>query len=491
MAKRAKRWYRPRNLVLLFLVLAFAWLGWGVYSAVTAKPGRAVDYGRKMHELTASYQPGTEADPNAWDSFLAAVDILARVDREFKAAVGAGEEVPEGWPSSFRFPYDFSAVREATAPDNVVEPTLRVMDLLRAAGLHEKLSEMAAQPRAVRGRQEGRLIEVLLPELGKARELARLCAARMYLAHGAGDETEQIEAFEHLLALGRVLASQPLLIDRLVGIAIISTALTELRSEMTEEPLTPEMCRAVLAAIERQLAGMPPIALQLEGERLMVLDTVQWTHTDDGRGSGRLLLSEVGKVQSEFGLEGGGMMRHPIANAAGILFPSKREVEAKVNDLFDRIQAYAAASHAERASMGSPDLMAEQLPRSYMLLRILLPAWGKAISSDEQLRMELDGTRLLLALRLYEIDHGNPPERLEDLVPSLLRTMPIDPVCGKAYGYRRLAPEEDPNGWGGIVYSLGMDGEDNGGVEHPQGKFNALRPEGKGYDFLINTARGR
>lgn len=503
MAKRAKRWYRPRNVVLLLVALAVGWLGWGVYRAVTAKPGTPVDYGRKQHELVASMQPRSEGDPNAWDSLLAAVEILTGTQDRYRAAAfgdgeGAADATPASWPQGYGFPWDYSAVRDPAAPDAVVDPTLQVMDLLRDAGLHEKLAEVAARPRAVRPppAEEGWLIGLLLPELGQTRNLARLCAARMYLAHAAGDEAEQVAAFEQMLALGRVTMSQATLIDRLVGIAVVSLALNELRSEMADEPLSPAVCRGVLAAMERQLRGIPPLSLQIDGERCFVLDAIQRTYTDDGHGSGRLLLSELHKLESGVSTQqpSGGIMSHPIVNVAGIFFPSRREVTAKTNEMYDGLKRYALASHGEREAMNfSFDAEIEALPRGYLLLKMLMPAFGKSVTSEDQFRVELEGTRLVLALRLYRIDHGEYPESLDALAPSLLASAPFDPVSGKPYGYRRLKPEEDPNGWGYIVYSFGRDGEDNGGVEHPKERYTAMRPDGNGYDFVINDAapRGR
>jgi len=50
--------------------------------------------------------------------------------------------------------------------------------------------------------------------------------------------------------------------------------------------------------------------------------------------------------------------------------------------------------------------------------------------------------------------------RLEDLVPRFLPSVPRDPFDGKPLRYQRL-----PNGF--VVYSVGADGRDNGGLERP------------------------
>lgn len=65
---------------------------------------------------------------------------------------------------------------------------------------------------------------------------------------------------------------------------------------------------------------------------------------------------------------------------------------------------------------------------------------------------------LLLALRLYEHDHGQLPPTLDALVPDYIPAVPEDPYDGKPLRY-------DPARR--IVYSIGEDGVDSGGSSLP------------------------
>ena len=67
-----------------------------------------------------------------------------------------------------------------------------------------------------------------------------------------------------------------------------------------------------------------------------------------------------------------------------------------------------------------------------------------------------------LALRCYELDHGHFPKGLGELVPDYLADIPSDSFSGDALRYRR---EED----GYLLYSVGLDGVDDGGVEPTSG----------------------
>lgn len=67
-----------------------------------------------------------------------------------------------------------------------------------------------------------------------------------------------------------------------------------------------------------------------------------------------------------------------------------------------------------------------------------------------------------LAVERYRQKHGRWPERLADVVPDFLTAIPADPSDGAPLRYRRL---ED----GAVVYSVGDDGQDGGGLLKRQG----------------------
>ena len=65
---------------------------------------------------------------------------------------------------------------------------------------------------------------------------------------------------------------------------------------------------------------------------------------------------------------------------------------------------------------------------------------------------------MALAIRLYQLDHGQRPESLSDLVPRYLEALPPDPFAadGRTLGYQ-------PNAVRPILFSVGEDGRDDGG----------------------------
>lgn len=119
----------------------------------------------------------------------------------------------------------------------------------------------------------------------------------------------------------------------------------------------------------------------------------------------------------------------------------------------------------------------------------------------------LEAARLLVALRLYQAEHGRPAEALADLVPGILPAVPNDPFNGEPMRYRlskgeeiRLAREapaaggpgdDNPNvlvqvqpvaAGQGVVWSVGEDRNNGGG--QVQGR-NLGRQQTQGVEDLI------
>ena len=79
-----------------------------------------------------------------------------------------------------------------------------------------------------------------------------------------------------------------------------------------------------------------------------------------------------------------------------------------------------------------------------------------------------------LAIRLYEIDHGNRPADLSKLVPDYLPAVPEDPFADDARMISYLPNAEYPR-----MYSVGEDGRDDGGKYQysDYGNVNPYEPD--------------
>jgi hypothetical protein len=66
-------------------------------------------------------------------------------------------------------------------------------------------------------------------------------------------------------------------------------------------------------------------------------------------------------------------------------------------------------------------------------------------------------TVIAIALKRYQLKHGQFPETLEDLTPEFLPAELLDPMSGKPFHYHREGAGDF------LLYSVGNDGVDDGG----------------------------
>ncbi len=97
-----------------------------------------------------------------------------------------------------------------------------------------------------------------------------------------------------------------------------------------------------------------------------------------------------------------------------------------------------------------------------LLVRMSL-YFDRLLPAQAEYKALLDTSRLGLALEIYRIEHGDYPDTLADLVPEIIPELPLDPLTGDDYIYR----QEDE---GFVVYSVGRNGTDDGGLHSPPDK---------------------
>jgi hypothetical protein len=466
-------------LLALFLV----WAGREVYLALTARPGTRVDYARAIMDLVQRNQPADAipGSPDAWPRLLEAANLLSQAtERVWPRRAG-----PEPDFSSLWYPLADPEYHPTYTKAQIREMAERGVKVAADLGVDAALEEMAKARRAVRPLvtpPSGRLIDVRLPELGQARQLARLCAGRMYLTHRDGADSELVPAFEQCLALGRVVAGQGFLIDYLVGAAVVVMANDRVRTLVSDRPPDAATLAALLVAMDRQLP-LPPMTVALEGEFLGTLDTIQWTHTDDGRGDGRLILTELKA------LRGGAVSRGVFSfiNLGGMFYASKAATTLKAEGFFERCRAQVALAPWQRAGAAGIDTFGEALSPRFVLLKVLVPALGRSMESADMCAVGVAGTRVMLAVELFNQRAGRYPESIAELTPGILPTVPLDPWSGKPFVYRRLDPATDPYRRSYTLYSVGADGVDNGGVYAIRWNESALSAaKGNGLDYVFN-----
>jgi type II secretory pathway pseudopilin PulG len=108
-----------------------------------------------------------------------------------------------------------------------------------------------------------------------------------------------------------------------------------------------------------------------------------------------------------------------------------------------------------------PDLPATQSSAREML-QVLQPALLRAMEDQARYEAEVDMARIAIALERHYLETGAYPDSLEPLAAAFDGEPPIDPFTGQPYHYRLT-------GGAYLLYSLGPNQTDNGGVQGRDG----------------------
>jgi type II secretory pathway pseudopilin PulG len=115
--------------------------------------------------------------------------------------------------------------------------------------------------------------------------------------------------------------------------------------------------------------------------------------------------------------------------------------------------------------------------RFYIISSMLLPALSKAVERDADETAQIRAAETGLAIQRYRLAHqGALPDTLADLVPSFIAAVPLDPYDGQPLRFKRLVK-------GYVVYSIGSDGRDDGGLEADPNNRN------KGHDVTFTVEK--
>jgi hypothetical protein len=115
----------------------------------------------------------------------------------------------------------------------------------------------------------------------------------------------------------------------------------------------------------------------------------------------------------------------------------------------------------------------------FTLSKMLLPPFRSAIVKEASSLAQVQTAQTALAVERYRLAQGKLPERLDQLVPQFLSVVPDDPFNGQPLRYKLLEI-------GYVIYSVGKDGEDNGGLERPA---NAKSSDKTPYDITFTVER--
>jgi hypothetical protein len=308
------------------------------------------------------------------------------------------------------------------------------------------------------------ILDVLLPQLGAARAMARLLTAEAILAAQRGDGELAARNIAAVARLGQHARDYPLMICDRVSFDLLEWAWQTLARLIEQDAdLFSEQQLADLRIAFASFGAGEPIRVRLEWERNAYLDLVQRTYSDDGRGNGRMtrqgrrLIAQLqGSTRS---LTGAGARTSALAewNVYGYA-DRNAAVEA-----YDQLRAAVAADFSRPPWDRNPpiyapmrDELSERAGRN-LLLRFVTGGVRRIANDADDATLHRDAADLLLAMAQYRLEHSAWPPSLDVLVPDDLHALPPDPADGHPLRY--TLRDGRP-----LLYSVGPDRTDDGGA---------------------------
>jgi len=298
-------------------------------------------------------------------------------------------------------------------------------------------------------------INLLLPGLSDVRSLARIVGAKARLEAEAGAMDRAWDLAVTQAKLADAYRSEPILISQLVRIAIINLSCGTVQRLCEIAPPGPQQ-RERIETILRTDDDVTPLIRAVDGERMIF---GEWLFTKPKQ--------DLYRALRDLSIQDGHMGKF-------VAWLVPRWLAFKPLFLADHAN-YIQIMHANAQNLEGP--YSPGIPERYERSRLtgmLVPALGRIRTLHCQMVAQTRMTRAGLALLQYRATHGALPATLDALNLDGLS----DPFVQGPLHYR-------VDGEGFILYSVGEDQTDDGGMPKPERRDSDPRKQrDKGSDIL-------
>ena len=312
-----------------------------------------------------------------------------------------------------------------------------------------KVQAAVARPRCYFTLDWSKGADMPLPCQPEMRRLAQLITAAAIVRAKSGDMGGAVRALVLAFRTSEDISEQPLLGPQLVGVAIVSMASRASNDVLNHGGLTETEGDELFRALgEIDISSNWKKAL--EGERAMgisVFEHYRGTHVRNKRNDPNSVYERIDKSEVADFMEGRDELRYLV--------------------LTDRqIKAFHLPWRDKRTPRSDEHVRC-RLPGDPFLTAILMVPSSRSRATRDIAIAQLAGVRTLVALRVYHDRYDRYPQTLTDLRDKLGWKLPQDIFSGKDLIYK-------PQGHGFILYSIGPDLTDSGGVpQKKQGRYDS------------------
>lgn len=303
---------------------------------------------------------------------------------------------------------------------------------------------------------------MLLPHVSKLRDSVNLLNFLADWNTYTNNSDEAVQDIEAALRLSHSLIDEPLLVSQLARMTSVGGTVSCLARIVNRQPLSDHQLAELSAEFERQRTSIATehalvgelcctVAFFSMSAKQMATDTsIQSDENTDGNSdyhSDSTLGFQVMKLSGfrdrdlNFYLS----VMADYLSAVKLPFPEKLDTSEQIR---------------ERASQTAGSHL-------FVFSSMLLPGVKAAFSREAEIVARLNIAQTALAVERYRLANGNNlPQKLSDLTPAYLPEVPMDPFDGRPLRYKIL-----PKGY--LIYSIGQDRKDDGGVNRIPGKMNS------------------
>ncbi len=276
----------------------------------------------------------------------------------------------------------------------------------------------------------------MLPNVREVKQCARLLElAAVFSAH-EGDGGAAVGFIKDGLRLADSLEGEPFLINHIVRSGCIGASWAGLEQVLNVTSLTDEQLKDLRESLARTLESID-LAKVMVTELCCTIECF----------SDPAMLPGLGRVTT--------LMNVPIIGKRGLL--------DSLDFMGDCIEAAKLEGTERRARFSEIEKEVEDLPFFHVVIKMLPSAMSTVGVIDLRIQGSLRLSQAAIAVERYRLAKGELPARLEELAGEYLEAVPIDPFDDKPIKYKRTEP-------GYVLWSVGEDGKDNGGVERDRKK---------------------
>ncbi|MBN2137728.1 MAG: hypothetical protein JW720_07970 [Sedimentisphaerales bacterium] len=455
--RRAKRRCRPLwrtavartfqtiGILLLFLILYAIWFSAG-------SPTIEIDYTAILNNMN---HPQLLEEDNAWPYYQKAIDLFVKPHSDELTVFAYGHAKETNY-------------RSADLTDEQLEGIQKWISNNEDAW--NQFKQASAKSYCYRqymydpNTDQKWLLSILLPHLGDLRDIAKLGIWRSRIDAENRQLGKALENCLTVAAVGPHWQNKGILIEQLVGLSINRLAAEQIMQILQEPNVPIDLLEATQRKLERIYPAGYPLT-NIEGERLMFLDTVQHLFTKGGIGGGHLIPGKWVSFSDTYldSIEGQDKtVMMPFFAAQSMIHARRDETLAIANKTYDQQAKWTRMTPYARHKAKTPSIDEVILSHSrhrFFLLYDLMPAFGRAAELAYQGKATHQATIAILALKRWKIQKNRYPGTLDELVSAgLLQNLPMDPYSDKPLVYKTTAD-------GFLLYSVGPNFEDDGGQQ--------------------------